>query len=158
MLDNTDYYIIEKLIRNGRISLTDLAEGTHISRVAVANRIDKLLDSGILNVSALLNLDKLNYQTLIVELQVEAERKDDFKAFLKSCPKITQAFEVTGSKNFLLICSDCNNTKLKDLIENVLKKYSTEINVTLSSNPLNSKFVKLKTFSCKDCARCKNGD
>ena len=51
MQDNLDTEIIEKLSKNGRISLTDLSEGMELSRVAVANRIEKLIQNDLLKVS-----------------------------------------------------------------------------------------------------------
>ena len=105
MLDPIDQRIIEKLSDNGRISLTELSDGAELSRVAIANRIEKLIQNGLLRVSAMLNLDLLNYQTLIVELQIENGMRSEFKRLILNCPKVVQAFEITGQFNHLLICS-----------------------------------------------------
>ena len=115
MLDYIDEHIIEKLKHDGRTSLTDLSEGSDLSRVAIANRIEKLQQNGLLKVSALLNIEKLNYNTLIVELQVANEKKAEFRKMISGCSKVMQAFEISGQHNHLLICSAKNNNLLRSI-------------------------------------------
>ena len=154
-LDHIDEHIIEKLSENGRVSLTELSGSSELSRVAIANRIEKLLQTGVIKVSTLLNLEKLNYQTLIVELQVDAAKKLEFRKLVSECPKILQAFEITGTHNHLLICSARNNNLLRKFVEDVLKKYTTDCKVTLASNPIATEFVHIK--SRKECEHCRKG-
>lgn len=144
MLDDIDLKIIQKLTVNGRISLTDLSAGTNISRVAIASRIEKLMQSGLLHVSACLNLDKLNYQTLLVEMQVGKEKIQVFRKTIEHEPKVINSFEISGPYNFLLVCTGKNNSELQKFIENDLKKFASNCKVTLSSNPQASGFVKIK--------------
>ncbi|MEM4247908.1 MAG: Lrp/AsnC family transcriptional regulator [Candidatus Nanoarchaeia archaeon] len=146
MLDNIDKQIIDKLSKNGRLSLTELSEGTGISRVAVASRIEKLEKSGLLKVCAALNLEKLNYQTLLVELQIEKTKTAAFKKLVESNPRILHCFEITGPFNHLLICSARNNQTLRSFIENELKKFAKDCRVTLSSNPLTPTYVPIKSL------------
>jgi len=153
MLDRIDEHIIGRLSENGRISLTELSNGSELSRVAIANRIEKLMQAGLIRVSTLLNLEKLNYQTLIVELQVENQKRAEFKKIISECPKILQAFEVTGQYSHLLICSAKNNNLLRKFVEDVLKKYATDCKVTLASNPVANEFVHIKFR--KECEHCR---
>ncbi len=153
MLDNIDEHIIEKLKSDGRTSLTDLSQGSELSRVAIANRIEKMHQSGVLRVSALLNLEKLNYQTLIVELQIPNEKKTEFRKIISDCSKVMQAFETAGQYNHLLICAAKNNNLLRKFVEDVLKKFATDCKVTLASNPIGSEFVHIKP--AKRCEHCK---
>ncbi|MBS3065353.1 MAG: Lrp/AsnC family transcriptional regulator [DPANN group archaeon] len=144
MLDNIDKQIISKLAKDGRVSLTNLSEGMDISRVAIATRIDKLIEAGVLKISASLNLDKLNYQTLIVELQVPKQKEIEFRKSISANAKILNCFEVSGQYNYLLICSAKNNNNLRHFIEHDLKKFAGDCKVTLSSNPILPEFVHLK--------------
>src|SRR3989338_1703195 len=153
MLDHIDEHIIQKLGENGRISLTELSNSSELSRVAIANRIEKLQQLGLLKVSALLNLDKLNYQTLVVELQIDNAKKKEFKKIILDCPKILQAFEVTGQYSHLLICAAKSNNLLRKFVEDVLKKYANDCRVTLASNSLGAEFVHVK--SRKECEQCR---
>jgi len=144
MLDDIDLKIIQKLTRDGRLSLTELSEGLNISRVSVASRIEKLTVAGLLQVSACVNLDKLNFQTLLVELQVEKEKITTFKRIIENEPRVVNSFEITGPYNFLLVCAAKNNAMLRQFIENELKKFARDCKVTLSSNPQNPGFVRVK--------------
>jgi len=146
MLDDIDLKIIQKLSIDGRISLTELSEGMNISRVAVASRIEKLTNAGLLQISACMNLDKLNFQTLLVELQVEKERVQVFKQSIEHESRILNSFEISGPFNFLLVCTAKNNTDLRQFIENELKKFASDCKVTLSSNPQNPGFVRIKNL------------
>jgi Lrp/AsnC family leucine-responsive transcriptional regulator len=144
MLDAVDVKIISKLAQNGRISLTELASGTNLSRVAIANRLDTLMKSNILKVSAMVNLEKLNYQTLLVELQVDKPRIPQFRKLISNDSKVLQCFEIAGQFNFMLFCAAQNNSHLRVFIEDTLKKFSKDCKVILSSNPAHPEFVHLK--------------
>lgn len=154
MQDELDIKIVEKLSKNGRISLTDLSSGMDLSRVAVANRIDKLMQNDLLKIGAMLNLEKLNHQTLIVELQVE-NKFNEFKKLSQKCPKILHSFEITGPYNHMLVCSAKSNRELRVFIEKVLKKYGGDCKVTLASNPLTPEFAHVKPADiCSTCKKC----
>lgn len=144
MLDAIDVKIISKLVKNGRISLTELAIGTDLSRVAIANRIERLMKFGVLKVSALVNLEKLNYQTLIVELQVEKPKILQFRKLISTESRVLQCFEIAGQFNFMLVCTAQNNNHLRSFLDDTLKKFSKDCKVTLSSNPLHPEFVHVK--------------
>ncbi|MEK6923342.1 MAG: Lrp/AsnC family transcriptional regulator [Nanoarchaeota archaeon] len=144
MLDDIDRQIISKLAKDGRLSLTNLSEGMDISRVAIATRIDKLIEADILKISASLNLDKLNYQTLIVEMQVPKKQQEEFMKVISINAKVLNCFEVSGQYNYLLICSAKNNNNLRRFIEHDLKKFADDCRVTLSSNPIYPAYVHLK--------------
>jgi len=160
MLDPIDLQIINKLNGNGRISLTELAEDINLSRVAIANRIEKLIQNEFLQVHASLNLEKLHYNTLIVQLQVEKEKIERVKQLVEACPKVLLSLELTGNYNLLIVCVDKNSTGLRNFIEHVLKPHCTDCQVTLSSNPFTPKYIHLKTLDCEKCGHkedCHNG-
>src|SRR3989344_1771462 len=127
MLDDIDKQIIGKLAKDGRLSLTNLSNGMDISRVAIATSIDKL-----------------NYQTLIVEMQVPKKQQEEFRKVISVNAKVLNCFEVSGQYNYLLICSAKNNNTLRHFIEHDLKRFADDCKVTLSSNPVYPEFVHLK--------------
>jgi Lrp/AsnC family leucine-responsive transcriptional regulator len=144
MLDDIDVNIISKLARDGRISLTELSKGTNLSRVAIANRIEKLMQSKIVSVQALVNLEKLNYQTLIVDLQIEKSKISQFRKLVANESRVLQCFEITGPYNFMLICAAKNNGHLRSFLEDTLKKFCKDCKVIISSNPIHPEFVPIK--------------
>lgn len=151
MLDDIDIKIIAKLSKDGRISLTDLSTGIELSRVAIANRIEKLIKSELLKVSTLVNLEKLKYQTLLVEMQVS--KKEPFRKLITRCPRILHALELMGSYNYAVICASKSKSGLRSFVESVLKKHAQNCRITLAENL--GRFAVLKTAaSCKNCKLC----
>lgn len=144
MLDDIDIQIINKLSKNGRTSLTELSDGMSLSRVAIANRIDKLLQNNLLHIGVSVNLEKLNYQTFIVEMQVPANQTNSFKKLLNDSPQILQCFEVTGQYNWMLVCADKSSKNLRQFIESTLKKFAADCKVTIASNPHGPEFIHHK--------------
>lgn len=152
MLDKVDVKIINKLGKNGRISLTELSEGTGLSRVAIANRIDKLIKNNLLHVGVSINLSKLNYQTFIVELQVPEKRTAQFKKIINKSPKVLQSFEILGEHNWMLVCADKNSKRLKQFIDYTLKKFAESCKITIASVPHGPEFIHHKSSEiCKAC-------
>ena len=152
MLDDIDVRIIEKLSKNGRVSLTELSDGMELSRVAIANRIDKLLQNGLIHVGATINLEKLNYQTFIVELQISEKNLQAFKKLLSRSPQIIQGFETIGEFNWLLVCVDKSSKRLRQFIDSTLKKYADSCRVTIASVPHGPDFIHQKLSRvCKIC-------
>ncbi|MEM2874055.1 MAG: Lrp/AsnC family transcriptional regulator [Candidatus Nanoarchaeia archaeon] len=143
-MDEVDIKIISKLAQNGRISLTELSSATNLSRVAIANRIEKLMRTDVLRVSALVNLEKLNYQTLIIELQIDKNKIAHFKKLVANEPRVLQCFETTGPYNFLLVCAAKSNNHLRNFLEDTLKKICKDCKVIISSNPVHPEFVPIK--------------
>jgi len=139
-----DLKIIERLGKNGRISLTELSEGTGLSRVAIANRIDKLIKNNILHVGVSINFNKLNYQTYIVELQVPEKKSARLKKIIQNDPRIIQSFEILGQHNWMLICADKNSKRLKQFIDETLKKFADSCKITLASIPYGPEFLHHK--------------
>lgn len=156
MLDEIDIQIIHKLARDGRISLTELSQGMEISRVAVASRIEKLIEHRMLRVSGQLNLSKLNYQTFVVEVQADKDREMKFRKLLEVCPKILFSFRITGGNfNHLLVCADETNEKLSNFIENTLKPFITNYNIKIL-NTTSPEFVSIKSKEfCNACKLCR---
>ena len=158
MIDDIDIKIIEQLSKNGRASLTNLSNGMELSRVAIANRIEKLLQNSLLHVGVSVNLEKLNYQTFIVEVQVADNNNSKFKKLVLQSPQIQHCYEVTGQFNWLLVCSDKSSKNLRQFVESTLKKYADDCKVTMASNPCGPEFAHHKSARiCKNCEGKQDG-
>lgn len=77
-LDEHDYQIFEALNENGRMSDTELAERVGLSRTAVRRRREKLTDSGVLEILAVIVLQEadLAYADVRVTLEQGAGAED----------------------------------------------------------------------------------
>gem|GEM_PF-5951961 len=102
------------------------------------------MESNVLRISALVNLEKLNYQTLIVELQIDKTKIPQFKSLVTKEPRVLQCFEIAGPYNFMLVCAAKNNGHLRSFLEDTLKKFCKDCKVIISSNPIHPEFVPVK--------------
>ena len=103
MMDDMDIKIIKYLQDNGRASSTEIARHLGLHRSTVSKKINYLLNSGIINIRALPNLEKLGYraQALII-VDADYSRIDDIAEELKDDFNINLIVTLFGRSNLLL--------------------------------------------------------
>jgi DNA-binding Lrp family transcriptional regulator len=103
-LDEIDKKIITNLQADGRITLKDLAETIGFTSMGTKKRLEKLVDKGILKVSALINPSTLNLHPAIVMLEMEsAEAMQKLLDRFKDCPRVIQIFKTLGGYNLVAL-------------------------------------------------------
>jgi Lrp/AsnC family transcriptional regulator for asnA, asnC and gidA len=104
VLNKFDQELIEQLQQDGRLSYIALAKLLHISERTVRNRLKNLLESGIINITAMPNLDKLGYGFIgIVGLQVHLADLKKIGRELAKHPNVCYLANVTGAYEFIAI-------------------------------------------------------
>ncbi|GAB1154964.1 Lrp/AsnC family transcriptional regulator [Paenibacillus illinoisensis] len=98
MLDSIDSHILRRLAQNSRISYTDLAKEVGLSGVAVKERIDRLVNQGIIEqFSIVISAEKLGKKiSAYLELQVEPAYLNEIIEALKQNDKVAVLYEMTG--------------------------------------------------------------
>lgn len=98
MLDSIDNHILQRLAQNSRISYTDLAKEVGLSGVAVKERIDRLVNQGIIEqFSIVISAEKLGKKiSAYLELQVEPAHLDHIVEVLKENDRVAVLYEMTG--------------------------------------------------------------
>jgi DNA-binding Lrp family transcriptional regulator len=103
-MDEIDRKIIAKLQEDGRASLEELAKETGYTNMGTKKRLQKLLDKGIIKISANLNPIELNLLPAIVLMEMEsAESLQNLIDKYKSCPRIVHIFKTMGGYNLIAI-------------------------------------------------------
>lgn len=103
-MDEVDRKIISKLQQNGRTTFEELAKIVGFSSMGVKKRVDKLLDKGVLKVSSLLNVKKLNLQAAVVLIEIESsEALQKFLQRFKDCPRVVYIFITLGGYNLIAL-------------------------------------------------------
>jgi Lrp/AsnC family transcriptional regulator, leucine-responsive regulatory protein len=153
MKDDIDRKIVDLLRTDGRMSLTDLSEHIGLSRVAIATRLDNLQKNEILKVAPLLNLEKLQYKTFLVQVQVDEKKKKSLVNFSKKCRKVLFCYEVTDPYNYHLTCITKDITLFRTFVTKVLSQFVRSYKIILASNPSDSSFAFIKED--KPCVYCK---
>ncbi|AIQ36303.1 MULTISPECIES: Lrp/AsnC family transcriptional regulator [Paenibacillus] len=98
MLDPIDNHILQRLAQNSRISYTDLAKEVNLSSVAVKDRIDRLVNQGIIEqFSIVISAEKLGKKiSAYLELEVEPAHLNHIVEVLKENERVAVLYEMTG--------------------------------------------------------------
>lgn len=107
-LDRQDRELLAAVQRDNTRPLRELAEHVHLSKPAVARRLQRLRDDGVIarEVSILDPARVGRPLTLVVNICVHSERPADLDAMrrrLAACPQVLQCFYVTGDVDFVAI-------------------------------------------------------
>ena len=105
MMDRTDTEIINSLIDNSRISLSELSSKVHLSVSAVSERVRRLETEGIIDhYTAVINYDRLGLDvTAYVDVTLDdPSQKNEFIKFAEGIPDIVACDFVTGEYDFII--------------------------------------------------------
>jgi Lrp/AsnC family transcriptional regulator, leucine-responsive regulatory protein len=103
-LDQTDWRVLSVLQRDARVSFADLAREVAMSPSAVAERVRRLEESGVLTgYRAVVSPERVGLGILaFVRLRYPTANYRPFHALLDATPEIVEAHHVTGEDCFML--------------------------------------------------------
>jgi Lrp/AsnC family leucine-responsive transcriptional regulator len=104
MLDRTDWRLLEELQRDGRASYADLARVVAMSPSAVAERVRRLEEAGVIaGYRATIDPERVGLSVMaFVRLRYATGNYRPFHALLDSTPEVIEAHHVTGEDCFVL--------------------------------------------------------
>ncbi|ASN04137.1 Lrp/AsnC family transcriptional regulator [Virgibacillus necropolis] len=96
--DKVDQELLEELVKDGRISYVKLAEKVGLSRVAVKDRIQNLIDKGIIeNFTVVINSEKIGKNvSAFFEVDVEPKQLQEVAQNLADNPSVASIYQMTG--------------------------------------------------------------
>ncbi|MFX1363263.1 MAG: DUF977 family protein, partial [Promethearchaeota archaeon] len=86
-MDEIDRKIISLLKENGRMTFKDIGKAIGFTSAGAKKRVGTLLKKGVIQVSALLDIEKLNLNAALVMFEIESE--SEIRKFLerfRRCP------------------------------------------------------------------------
>jgi Lrp/AsnC family transcriptional regulator, regulator for asnA, asnC and gidA len=96
-VDGLDKGLIANLIADGRLSLSELAERTGVSRPTAATRLRALVGDGVVRVAGVVDAFRVPGLTVaLVGLTVDKHRLDEKVEQIAGLPEVTWAAVVTG--------------------------------------------------------------
>lgn len=146
-IDSLDLKIIELLQQNGRIPYRDIARSIDTPEATVRYRMKRLLDDGIITISAFINTGKVRYENVAyIELKVEPNFFETVLKELVSMESISYLSAVTGEFDIMLehiykdnedLLSFINWLKKKEVVtglnsRNILKIYKAQYPARIS--------------------------
>lgn len=115
-LDGTDLKIIQALSEDGRKSFVEIAKKTRLSPVGVKNRVERLIDEGILKIQGLLNIGKC--YSVSANIEIEADQKTISKLIEKfeKFPLVYHLVKTSGRYNLLISIIAPNLVSIENFI------------------------------------------
>ena len=127
-VDHLDLQIIRLLQKDGRISVTELAEKVKSSRATVTNRLKRLLDEELIMVRGGLNLLKFGFRMASVGLEVKKEpSRKEVETYLKNCPRVLNLFRTPEKANIHAIVWGEDEHTINSTIESLRDLQNVDI-------------------------------
>ncbi|MCD8011370.1 MAG: Lrp/AsnC family transcriptional regulator [Lachnospiraceae bacterium] len=133
-MDKIDKKLLRLLQENARYSLKQLSERVYLSSPAVAARIEKLQEEGIITgYHADVNLDKMGYHiTAFINLEMAPKQKASFLPFITEVPNVIECNTVSGNYSMLMKVSFPSTSDLDVFIGQLQKFGHTETQIVFS--------------------------
>ncbi len=103
-LDSVYWKILQLLQQNSRRPLKDIAHEVGLSSPAVADRIQKLEDTGVISRhTSELDMDKLGYSLgLYISIKLRFGHVERFEKYIQTVPEICECHKLTGTDCMLM--------------------------------------------------------
>ncbi|MFW9807004.1 MAG: Lrp/AsnC family transcriptional regulator [Candidatus Thorarchaeota archaeon] len=168
-MDDIDKKLVSILQKNGRTALSEIGGQLGMSHVAVSKRLDKLVQSDMVRVTAGVNAEKLDAKMLFMGLETEdLDVAEEIQKKYQDCPRLLMFAPVTGRYNLFAVMVAEDTWSLESIIGTC--SIRTEPGVRRSESwfgnaPISPQFLELdlapdslgnSTSPCgRDCAACK---
>lgn len=125
-LDRIDREILAELTRDGRMSVSQVAENVHISRAHAYTRISRLTNDGVLRkFTALVDPIKVGRKSsAYVTLKVEQRSWRELREALRALPEVEHIALVGGDFDVILLVRGTDNADLRRIIFDQLQSMS----------------------------------
>lgn len=121
-MDEVDQKIVRLLIKNARMSYSDIGQQVGISRVAVKSRIKALEEKGVIEeYTAIINPQKISGAvSCYFEIELSPEHFEAAVNILRENPIITQIYRVTGRRRLHVHAVASSNEEMDNLLARVI--------------------------------------
>ncbi len=143
-LDKINWEILESLQRNSRQSNTEISKRVGISSPAVAERIRKMEDAGIIEgyYTKLSYFETGNQLTAIITLRAFMGRLKPFLVKVKSFKEIINCYRITGNENIVMKVVLKDQKHLEQFIDQLIVYGETRTQIVLSNIIENNPIIK----------------
>jgi Lrp/AsnC family leucine-responsive transcriptional regulator len=133
--DDIDWRLLDALQRNARTSFAELGRLTGLTPPAVAERVRRLEDQGIIRgYAAQIDTAKLGLpMTVFIGLQTESSQYEPLRKFFAAEPEILEVHHVTGSESLMIKAAVADVPALESLIGRLSRYGATRTSLALST-------------------------
>jgi Lrp/AsnC family transcriptional regulator, leucine-responsive regulatory protein len=117
-LDGTSWAILQALQENARISYAELGKRVGLTAPAVAERVRKMEDAGIISgYHAALNLPALGLPiAVVIQVRLNHGRSKELVALACDLPEVTTCYNLTGNDCLMIVASVTSIDHLEKLL------------------------------------------
>ncbi len=134
-LDSINQRILSRLQQNARLKNTTIAKDVGISSPAVAERIKKMEDAGIINgYTAKISHYELGYQLrAIITMRAFMGKLKPFLSQVQKYDEVINCYRITGNENIVMEVVLKNQKHLEEFIDQLITYGETKTQIILSS-------------------------
>lgn len=134
-MDLTDHKILKILLEDGRIPMKELAQRVALSAPAVAERVKRLEEEGIIKgYKAVIDYEKMGKKiNVLINVSINVQKSEKFNEFIRSEDDITECHHVTGPYCKIIKASLEDIESLGKLIDRIQMYGDTETFIILDS-------------------------
>ena len=135
LFDETNWQILAILQENARIPFKELGRQVGLSAPAVAERVRRLEETGIITrYRAELNLEKLGLPIMaFVTFRAFPDKCEELKVLLDESPEIQSSYRITGSDHYLAKVSVTSVGHLEQLVDRFIPYATMTTSIVLST-------------------------
>ncbi|MBW7476446.1 Lrp/AsnC family transcriptional regulator [Paenibacillus oenotherae] len=136
MLDDIDRTIISCLQSNARMQWKQIGEKIHMSGPAVANRIQRLEEAGVIEGYTVKLNEKLvgNVHCIFITVAIKDYKHTKFQQFIQTREEIKEAHRISGEPCFILKVQLAEYDKLAGLLDEILVFGHYKINISIGQS------------------------
>jgi Lrp/AsnC family transcriptional regulator, regulator for asnA, asnC and gidA len=102
-MDEIDSEIIRALVRNSRMTLSQMSKEIKVPDATISNRLKKLEETVIKQYTLVLDPDKLGLNvTAIIIIQTESEKHEKVELELSKLEEVSEVYSVSGEYDILI--------------------------------------------------------
>ncbi len=123
-IDDKDNAIINLLLKDARMSYSDIGAAVGLSRTAVKNRVAALEKSGIISgYRAIINpQESPEMMIFIVNIETKAEYFDEAKQLFATAPETVTLVQTTGTCRLVAICVAPDVKAMRTFVNRIYKE------------------------------------
>jgi len=143
LLDTTGWQILCALQEDARLSYSELGRRVGLSLPAVAERVRRLEDAGIITgYRAQVDTAKLGYPIMaFIRMSLTRDRDPQVSAIVREMPEILECHRITGSDCFVMRAVVSSVSHLETLIDR-LSVYGELVTSVVLSSPVTARTIR----------------
>lgn len=138
-IDDTDRQILEILMKNARISMTELGKRVHMTSQAIKNRLERLNELGVVqrytvNVNCPVYGFKIH---AIIRLNLNSQKQLQLLDYIQSNSyHIIHFYQITGTMAYMIDSYFLDDEELQTFLKHIQQYGAYEIQLVLQDIPL----------------------